>query len=220
MPESDNFQYEIDGQIFPTSDGIVTGRAIRAEAGLNPVSDYVLIELGNQTSRSVGLEEEIDLAETPSPRFRSFRSDRAFSLTVNERGYEWGEEAISTSDLRAMASIPEGHELILDSKGDRALDDDKPIRLKPKGVERILSRERETICIFINTVEEYVEPGKISFSQLAKLAFPDLQITENTEFTVTYRKGHDAQPAGSLIEGESVKVKKGMIFDVTATDKS
>jgi Multiubiquitin len=39
-------------------------------------------------------------------------------------------------------------------------------------------------------------------------------------FTVTYRRGEGNKPEGTLVEGETVKVKEGMIFNVTATDKS
>ena len=39
-------------------------------------------------------------------------------------------------------------------------------------------------------------------------------------FTVTYTRGEGHKPQGTLVEGETVKVKDGMIFNVTATDKS
>ena len=42
----------------------------------------------------------------------------------------------------------------------------------------------------------------------------------NTIFTVTYRRGEGKKPEGTLVDGESVKVKDGMIFNVTATNKS
>lgn len=42
----------------------------------------------------------------------------------------------------------------------------------------------------------------------------------NIIYTVTYRRGEGKKPEGTLVEGESVKVKDGMIFDVTRTDKS
>jgi len=220
MVAEENYHYELDGQSVTTNDALVSGRAIRALANLNPASDYQLIQLGNVTSQSIGLEEEIDLAGDAPLIFRSFKSDRNFSFTVNERGFEWGADEISAADIRQIASIPEDHELILDSKRDRPIDDDGVVRLKSKGVERILSQPREQICIIVNTIEEYVDPGRITFAELTKLAFPDMQITENTEYTVSYRKGHDEDPEGSLIAGESVKLKKGMIFDVTETDKS
>lgn len=220
MPSEKTYQYELDGVSVTTLDDIITGRIVRTNAGLNPASEYVLIELGNMTTHSIGLEEEINLLKMPSPIFRSFKNDRTYSMTINERGYEWGDEKISAHDIRVIAAIPDDHELILDNNRNRPVQDCGQVRLKPKGVERILSRSPEVLCIFVNTVEEYVRPGKISFSELARLAFPNLEVTPNTELTVTFRKGQNDGPAGSLISDESVKVKKGMIFDVTATDKS
>lgn len=35
-----------------------------------------------------------------------------------------------------------------------------------------------------------------------------------------YRRGEGNKPEGSLVQGETVKIKDGMIFNVTATDKS
>jgi hypothetical protein len=53
-----------------------------------------------------------------------------------------------------------------------------------------------------------------------KLAFPTPPPGESIVYTVTYRKGEGHKPEGTLTEGERVKVKDGMIFNVTATDKS
>lgn len=220
MSNVQTYEYKIDGQLVSTNDQIINGRNIRANAGLNPASDYQLIEIGKITSRSVGLEEKIDLNENPDAIFLSFKNDRAYSFTVNERGFEWGDEQISASDIRLYADIPENHELFLDSKRDRPIEDDDIVHLKQKGVERILSRKPEKICIIINTLEEDVESGRITFEELAKLAFPNTKVTPNTEYTVSFNKGPRATPEGTLIAGESVKLKKGMIFDVTETDKS
>jgi len=52
------------------------------------------------------------------------------------------------------------------------------------------------------------------------LAFENPPTGEFICFTITYRKGHGNKPDGNLAEGELVKVKDGMIFNVTATDKS
>ncbi|MEZ5874816.1 MAG: multiubiquitin domain-containing protein [Hyphomicrobiales bacterium] len=79
--------------------------------------------------------------------------------------------------------------------------------------------EKETIII-VNGREKSVPGKEISFSQLVALAFDTPPTGENIVFTITYRRGHSEKPEGSLVEGESVKIKKGMIFNVTATDKS
>jgi len=102
----------------------------------------------------------------------------------------------------------------------KAIEDDDVVRLDPKGVERIRSRLPEKICIIVNTRQKWVEPGRLAFMEVVALAFPDLPVGPNTAFTVSYRKGCGDAPEGTLIEGESVKLKKGMVFNVSATDKS
>jgi|TARA_R100000501_G_C2599738_1_gene97185 hypothetical protein len=77
------------------------------------------------------------------------------------------------------------------------------------------------ITIIVNGREKTVEKNdQISSSELVALAFNAPPTGEFICFTITYRKGHGNKPDGNLAEGESVKVKKGMIFNVTATDKS
>lgn len=60
----------------------------------------------------------------------------------------------------------------------------------------------------------------ISFEEVVALAFKTPPYGENTLYSVAYKGGVGEHPNGMLHEGESVKVKDGMIFDVTATDKS
>lgn len=79
--------------------------------------------------------------------------------------------------------------------------------------------ESET-SIVVNGREKTVTGKELSFAQLVALAFDTPPTGENIVFTITYRRGLGEKPEGSLVEGESVKIKKGMIFNVTATDKS
>ncbi|AGS20611.1 multiubiquitin domain-containing protein [Rhizobium etli] len=153
-------------------------------------------------------------------KFLSFEGDRVFTLIINERGYEWGRAIISTAEIRRYASIPEDHDLFLDNDADKPIEADGEGNLARKGAERIVSKPKEKVKIFVNTREKLVDPGRISFSELVKLAFSDLPVGPNTSFTVSYLKGPDDKPEGSLVEGESVKVRKGMRFNVSATDKS
>lgn len=220
MPTSNEYQYELNGQSFTTTDAILSGRQIRANAGLAPVSDHILIEIGKLTSRSVGLEEPINLEEPGNSIFRSFPGDCAYSLTINERGYEWGTAEISASDIRVIASISDDHELIFDSKGDKPIEADDTVRLNPKGVERILSREPQEIYIYVNTRKIFIQPRDLTFLEIVKLAFPETAVGANISYTVGFTKGTRNAPEGTLIEGESVNIKKGMTFSVSQTDKS
>ena len=76
------------------------------------------------------------------------------------------------------------------------------------------------VTIIVNAREKTWTEKEISFEQVVKLAFPTPPPGENIVYTVTYRKGEGHKPEGTLTQGESVKVKDGMIFNVTATDKS
>lgn len=76
------------------------------------------------------------------------------------------------------------------------------------------------ITIIVNTRPKSVEKGELSFAEVLALAFDPVPSGEMVEFTVAYRRGEGKKPEGTLVEGESVRVKDGMVFDVTDTDKS
>lgn len=75
------------------------------------------------------------------------------------------------------------------------------------------------VVIIVNGREKKFPKVEISFAEVVALAF-DTPPSNDTLYTVTYKKGHGNKPEGTLVEGQSVKVKDGMIFNVTATNKS
>src|SRR5690348_15370316 len=76
------------------------------------------------------------------------------------------------------------------------------------------------VTIIINAREHTTTSKELTFDQIVALAFPNPPSGENVLFTITYRRGHGDKPEGSLLAGESVKVKDGEVFVVSATDKS
>ena len=82
------------------------------------------------------------------------------------------------------------------------------------------SGKTKEVTIIVNGREKTVTNKVLTFDELVSLAFEDPPSGPFICFTITYRRGHGNKPEGSLVEGESVKVKKGMIFNVTFTDKS
>lgn len=74
--------------------------------------------------------------------------------------------------------------------------------------------------IIVNTKPFKVTKDDITFNEVVALAFGPSPASDTVAYTVTYRRGHGNKPSGSLVEGESVKAKEGMIFNVTKTDKS
>lgn len=80
---------------------------------------------------------------------------------------------------------------------------------------------RHQVEIIINGQKISVDKAELTFEEVVALAYDgNPPAGENWFFTVTYRRGHGQKPEGSLVAGESVKVKEGMIFNVRATDKS
>ena len=76
------------------------------------------------------------------------------------------------------------------------------------------------VTIVVNTREHEWRREEISFEQVLALAFNPVPSGPIWEFTVGYRRGPGNRPQGSLTPGRSVKVKDGMVFNATATDKS
>lgn len=72
--------------------------------------------------------------------------------------------------------------------------------------------------IIVNGRPREVTEHKLTYLEVVELAFPGAQPAPNIVYTVTYSNphGHD----GSLVEGQDVVVKDGMIFNVARTDQS
>lgn len=79
---------------------------------------------------------------------------------------------------------------------------------------------QKEINIIVNARKKHVTATKLSFNEVVALAFDTPPTGENILFTITYRNGPRQNPEGTLLEGNTVYVKNGMIFNVTATDKS
>jgi hypothetical protein len=75
--------------------------------------------------------------------------------------------------------------------------------------------------IVVNARRKEVHERHLSFARIVELAFPDAPSNENIMYTVSYRNGaSERHPEGTLVAGQSVRIKDGTIFDVTATNKS
>ena len=101
-----------------------------------------------------------------------------------------------------------------------ALEPDQVVDLREPGIEHFVSVPDKDTSIIVNGREKVVEGKKLSFSELIRLAFDPPPTGENICFTVTYRNGPKQNPEGTMVEGSTVKIKCGMVFNVTATDKS
>ncbi len=74
--------------------------------------------------------------------------------------------------------------------------------------------------IIVNGREHKVATDVLTFADVVKLAFPNPPPGDNVMFTVTYRNADSDRREGTLVEGQTVTIKNGTIFNVTATTRS
>jgi hypothetical protein len=85
-----------------------------------------------------------------------------------------------------------------------------------------MSDESKDVTIVVNGRQRTIaKNSELTVAQVVALAFDNPPTGENVEFTITYRKGgNENRPEGSMSGNDTVKVKEGTVFNVTATDKS
>jgi hypothetical protein len=79
--------------------------------------------------------------------------------------------------------------------------------------------DNKEITIILNARLKVVERDKYSFQEVVELAFGQFDSNPDIVYTVTYTKGKK-QPNKSLVMGENLNVKDGMVINVSRTDKS
>jgi hypothetical protein len=79
---------------------------------------------------------------------------------------------------------------------------------------------KKDVTIIVNGQQRTVHKEDLSYAEVVALAFDNPPTGPNIIITITYRRGQGEKPEGTLVAGGTVKVKEGMVFNVTATDKS
>jgi hypothetical protein len=78
--------------------------------------------------------------------------------------------------------------------------------------------QNKTVTIIVNGRQREVTGRTISYEEIVKLAFADDSSNQDIDFTVAYANPHGKD--GELVAGQQVHVKKGMVFNVTKTNRS
>jgi hypothetical protein len=81
--------------------------------------------------------------------------------------------------------------------------------------------QNKVFTIFVNTREKQWKEKEITFREVVELAYDNPVFSEEVKYTVSYSKGEDKKPKGTLVDGgKSINVKDGMVFDVERSDRS
>jgi hypothetical protein len=94
------FETVIDGKALSFTDPVMLGRQLLAAAGCEPVDAFVLIELVNRSTRSVGLDEAVDL-RAPGREASSLSIATASSASPSMTGATSGAPLSSPSRTSA-----------------------------------------------------------------------------------------------------------------------
>jgi hypothetical protein len=141
-------------------------------------------------------------------------------IHIDQNRYE-SPNPTTADALYRLANVPQGLDLYREVNGNR---EDEPIEHASEAIhlrqdEHFHSGPAQTYTIYLNGQAKTVSNKTETYAQIVALAYPTPPSPDAT-FTVTYDDGPHKNPHGSLVEGQSVKVKNGMIFNVTPTIRS
>jgi hypothetical protein len=200
----------------------VTGTQIAEAAGAYPATDYVVLHhLPNREIETIRPTELVDLKTTP--RLFVIKGDGTDRFFVDGLSLEWPRKSLTGSAIKWLAGKDEDLELLLErvDQPDKVIDDDDEVRIGAPGVEKFHTRPAQVkVTIIVNTRPKPWTKKRISFAEVVALAYPTPPAGENIVYTVGYFDGPPNRPEGSLTDGESVRVRDQMVFDVKFTDKS
>lgn len=81
-------------------------------------------------------------------------------------------------------------------------------------------KTKKTVTIVVEGTEHEWPKGNISYAEVVTLEVPDYAQHPEITYSVRYKRGQGSKPEGTLAPGASVKVKEGMIFNVSETGQS
>ena len=180
------------------------GDQILDKAGMKPADDYVLIQLMRHSSRSIALDETVNLREEGTETFRAFKTDRIYRFTVNEHGFDWGVDKIPEPELRVICHVPADDVLVLERDGQDI--DLKPTDVLDLGGARTehLHTEKRLIQVFFENQPREIPRGTYTTEQLKQLF--GVQAGYVLEFI------NEEGQLTPLKAGEKLRVKEGMKF--------
>lgn len=138
------------------------------------------------------------------------------NVHINNVAYE-SPNPTSGAALYALAKIDPSRELFREANGNQEdiliLNDQTEVYLNPG--EHFYSEQ--VFVIVVNTQPKTVNKKLLSYEEVVALAFV---VQPNFTYTITYRKGLQSNKEGALEAGQTIKIKNGMVFNVTGTYKS
>lgn len=163
------FVIRVDGAAVEMSTSRSTGKDILLRAGKAPAEQYLLIQVLERSSRSVSLEEEVELKGAGIELFRAFHGDRLYRFIEDGTGYDWGAGSISETELREIAAVPEAFALeLVQGGGGRVLQPGELVPLDGKSVEQF-RRVQRLVKVLLGETVHHIPAGVYTTEELIKV---------------------------------------------------
>lgn len=187
-------------------------------AGDVPLKDDEVVDLaeGNVFYSRKGCFDPPAKPCSGKPKFAWFVDDRHKETVIAEQ---------TGQSIRELFSLKDSHCLLRDFDSP----DDRPIKAGdvlnfaegPVLTTRCDQSKSKETTIIVNTRKKTVSTAKLTYEEVVTLAYEKPPSGQNVCITVSYRRGPACNPQGTLVQGGNpVEIQCGMIFDVSATDKS
>jgi Multiubiquitin len=83
-----------------------------------------------------------------------------------------------------------------------------------------MKSEKKFVTIIVGGTRHEWPKDEISYEEVVTLEVPDYNQHPEVTYSVKYKRGEGNKPEGTLVKGASVKVKEGMVFNVSETSQS
>lgn len=204
-------------------DPVPTGEQILKAGDFKPADDYLLYQyLNSGMLELLNPGETTDLRSAGVEKFLAFKSDRSFRFFINDQAQDWGGTCISGLTLKKLSDVNAEHNdvyLVVVGGEDELIKDRDLFDLTRPGVEHFATAEIN-ITVYVNTVPKVVHVHYLSYWEVVRLQFPEAFSGPNSQYTVTYSRGHGDPSLKNLVDGQCLQTKQGMHINVTPTDKS
>ena len=91
---------------------------------------------------------------------------------------------------------------------------------KEQGQGHVIPGKEMNYDIIVDGRPKQWTSHEITYRQVVLLYDPNAVFGGDVDYIVTYTKGHEPKPKGSLVDDESTKVKERMEFYVKRTNRS
>lgn len=214
-------QFVIEGKNYETLDQYKTGAQLKEIAGI-PLDTELFLSISKPyQDELIENDKPVNLAR---PDNEYFFVNKKLHFTINGEPFTWYKQFIRGIQIRELGKISSEDDIFLDIKEgwqDDQILDDEVVDLARPGKERFVSKAKtKEFIIIVNAREKAWSEKTISFEQVVTLAFGSYDNNPNKGYTVTYSRGMEPKPEGTMVKGAIINVKNKMVFDVTATDKS